>query len=155
VVEISSFSLPVENPMAIGLVSGGAGTGKAQLNPVVIEKPVDLLSESLFKICATGQHLDKIQVFMRKAGATTTTIPKPYLVYGFDMVFVNKVEWNVSEGDDLPTERVEFAYGGLALAYYPQKPDGTFATTTAARTTWNQVTNTEQLTQGVDVFTGV
>jgi type VI secretion system secreted protein Hcp len=153
VVEIRSFSLDVENPTLMGSATGGAGGGKAKLNPATIEKSVDLLSESLFKICATGSHVDKLQVFMRKAGGTT--VPKPYLVYAFDMVFVNKVEWSASEGDDLPTERVEFAYGGLALAYYSQKPDGTFATPTAARTTWSQLTNTEQLTQGVDVFAGV
>jgi type VI secretion system secreted protein Hcp len=153
VVEIRSFSLDVENPMTIGSATGGAGAGKAKLNPVVIEKSVDLLSESLFQISATGAHLDKMQVFLRKAGATTAA--KPYLVYGFGMVFVNKVEWSASEGDDLPIERVEFAYGSLSLAYYPQRPDGTFATSTASRMTWNQMTNTDQLPQGADVFAGV
>jgi len=142
----------VENPTSIASATGGAGTGKAKLNPVVIEKSVDLLSESLFKICATGGHLDKMQLFVRKAGGTTIA-PKPYLVYGFDMVFINKLEWSASEGDDAPTETVEFAYGGLALAYYAQKPDGTFATSTAAKTSWNQVTNTEQVIP--EVFAGV
>src|SRR5262245_8808446 len=94
VVEIRSFSLDVENPVTIGSATGGAGAGKAKLNPAVIEKSVDMLSESLFQICTTGTHLSKMQVFLRKAGGTTAT--KPYLVYGFDLVFINKVEWSAS-----------------------------------------------------------
>jgi type VI protein secretion system component Hcp len=154
VVEIRSFSLEVENPTTIGSATGGAGTGKATLKPFVIEKSVDLLSESLYQMNTTGTQAAKMQVFLRKAG-TATTGGKPYLVYGFGMVFVNKIEWSASEGDDQPIERVEFAYGSLSLAYYPQKPDGTFAATTPARITWNQMTNTDQLPQGADVFTNV
>jgi len=153
VVEIRSFTLGVENLTSISATSG-AGAGKAKLNPVTIEKSVDLLSESLFQMNTTGANLAKMQVFLRKAGATTTA-PKPYLVYGFGMVFVNKIEWSANEGDDQPIERVEFAYGSLSLAYYAQKSDGTFATTTPARMTWNQMTNTDQLPQGADVFAGV
>lgn len=152
VVEIRSFSLEVENTMSISATTG-AGAGKAKLDPVVIEKSVDLLSESLYQMNTTGTHAAKMQVFMRKAG--TATAPKPYLVYGFGMVFVNKIEWSASEGDDQPIERVEFAYGSLSLAYYAQRPDGTFASTTPARITWNQMTGTDQLPQGADVFAGV
>jgi type VI secretion system secreted protein Hcp len=153
VVEIRSFSLEVENTTSIASATSGAGAGKATFDPVVIEKSVDLLSESLYQMNTTGTHAAKMQVFMRKAG--TATAPKPYLVYGFGMVFVNKIEWSASEGDDQPIERVEFAYGSLSLAYYPQKPDGTFAATTATRITWNQMLNNDQLPQGADVFAGV
>ena len=41
----------------------------------------------------------------------------------------------------MPAERVTFAYGRLALSYYPQKPDGTFGTKKTA--TWDQITNQE------------
>jgi type VI secretion system secreted protein Hcp len=144
VVGIRAFSLGVENPTSIGSVSGGAGAGKVQLKEAFIEKSVDLLSSSLYWIAARGGHLAWMQVFVRKAGGTTAT-GKPYLVYGFDTVFINKIEWSASEGDELPNERVTFAYGGLALGYYQEKPDGTFLT--AKTTTWNQITNQEPVKQ--------
>ena len=44
-----------------------------------------------------------------------------------------------------------FVYGALGLGYYPQKPDGTLATT-PVRTTWNQMTNTEVPPAGTDLY---
>ena len=99
---------------------------------------MDTLSPSLYLISARGAHFDKVQVFIRKTGGATPA-PKPYLVYGLNMVFISKIDWSVSEGDEQPLERLTFAYGGLALGYYPQKPDGTFGTRKAAA--WSQVTN--------------
>jgi type VI secretion system secreted protein Hcp len=149
-VEIRSFSLDVENATTIGSTTSGPGAGKMKLNEAAIEKSVDMLSGSLFRIAAMGAHLENLenmQLFVRKAGGTTT--PKPYLVYGFDMVFITKIEWSAGEGDDLPIEHVRFAYGGLALGYYTQKADGTLGTKT--QTTWNQVTNQEPLTSDATV----
>ena len=57
------------------------------------------------------------------------------------MVFLSKIDWSVSSGDEQPIERLVFNYGALALGYYPQKPDGTLGT--AVKTSWNQVANTE------------
>jgi type VI secretion system secreted protein Hcp len=138
IVQIRQFSLDVEHPTSIGSASAGAGTGKAMLNPAVIEKSVDTMSRSLFTLSATGSPLTKMQLYIRKAGAAGG---KPYLLYVFNMVFVSKIDWSASSDDEQPLERVTFAYGALALAYYPQKPDGTLGT--ALKTSWSQVTNTE------------
>ena len=140
-IEIRSFSFDVENPVTIGSATGGAGTGKLKLNPFVVTKAVDRLSSSLFTMEATGGHLGRMQLMLRKAGGTTPA--KPYLQFGFDMVWVSKIEWSGSEGDDTPQETVTFAYGGLGIGYYPQKADGTLDA--AVRATWSQVTNTEKL----------
>ena len=139
-VEIRSFSLGVENPTTIGSATGGAGTGKIKLKELYIEKSVDTLSASLYSRCARGGHLAKMQLFLRKTGGATT-VPKPYLTYGFATVFVTNIDWGAGEGDDVPVERVTFAYGSLALGYYAQKPDGTLGAKKMA--TWNQVTNAE------------
>ena len=138
VVAIRQFSVGAENPTTIGSAATGAGAGKAVLNELLIEKSVDTMSRSLFAMTATGGHLAKMQLYMRKAGVTGG---KPYLVYGFNMVFLSKIDWSASSGDEQPIERLTFAYGALALGYYPQKPDGTLGT--AVKTSWSQVTNTE------------
>jgi type VI secretion system secreted protein Hcp len=137
VVAIRNFSFATENPTSIGSTSGGAGTGKARLNPVVIEKWVDGASRSLFSMNVTGQHLSKMQLYIRRAGATGG---KPYLAYEFGTVFVSRIDWS-GGGGELPLERVTFAYGSLALGYYPQRPDGTLGKPVEAG--WDQVTNSE------------
>jgi type VI secretion system secreted protein Hcp len=142
VAEIRSFSLGVENPTTIGSTSTGAGTGKIRLEEALIEKSVDLMSPSLYQVSARGGHFDKMQVFIRRIGGTTLA-PKPYLVYGFNMVFITNIDWSASEGDELPVERVTFAYGALVLGYYQQKPDGTLGTKKTA--SWNMVTNQEPM----------
>jgi len=145
-VEIRSFSLGVENVTTMGSATGGLGAGKMTFNEASFEKSVDTLSPSLYQVAARGAHFDKMQVFIRKTGGATAA-GKPYLMYGFNLVFITKIEWSASEGDELPFERVMFAYGSLVLAYYPQKPDGTFGTMKQSR--WNQTTNNE--TVPVDV----
>ena len=137
VVEIRQFSVGAENATSVGSAATEAGTGKAVLKELIIEKSVDTMSRSLFAMNATGGHLARMQLYMRKAGVAG----KPYLVYGFNMVFLSKIDWSVSSGDEQPIERLTFAYGALALGYYPQKPDGTLGT--AVKTSWSQVTNTE------------
>ena len=139
--EIRQFSLGEENPTTIGSTTAGAGAGKAQFKELVIEKAVDKLSRSLFVASASGRHFARMQLFVRRAGGAPTAGPKPYLVYGFDMVFVAGIDWSGSSGDEEPLERVTFAYGALALGYYPQKPDGTFDA--AVKTMWSQVLNKE------------
>ena len=139
-VEIRQFSLGSETPTTIASATSGAGAGKAMFKELVVEKAVDKLSRSLFTISVNGGHLRRMQLYVRKAGGAPTAGAKPYLVYGFDMVFVSEIDWSGSSGDEEPLERVTFAYGALALGYYPLKPDGTFEP--AVKTSWSQVTNT-------------
>ena len=138
VVEIRQFSVGAENAASVGSVSTGAAGGKAVLKELLIEKSVDTMSRSLFAMNATGGHLARMQLYLRRAGDAGA---KPYLVYGFNMVFLSKIDWSASSGDEQPIERLVFNYGALALGYYPQKPDGTLGT--SVKTSWNQVANTE------------
>ncbi len=125
VVGIRQFSVGAENPASVRSAATGAGTGKAVLTELLIEKSVDTMSRALFALSATGGHLAKMQLYLRKAGVAGG---KPYLVYGFNMVFLSKINWSVSSVDEQPIERLTFAYGALAVGYYQQKPDGTLGT---------------------------
>ena len=146
VVEVRQFSFGTQNNASVGSASTGAGGGKVVFNELQIEKSVDTLSRSLFTMNATGGHLARMQLYLRKAGGTDG---RPYLVYAFDMVFLSKIDWSAGSGDDEPNERLTFAYGALALGYYPQKPDGAMGT--AVKASWSQVTNSEPT---VDMLTG-
>ena len=151
VVELGSFSLGVENSTTFGgTTATGTTIGRTTFNEASFEKPVDLLSPSLYQLSARGARLDRLQVFIRKTGGDAFA-PKPYLVYGFTFVLIAKIDWSVSQGDERPTERVTFLYGQLGLGYYPQKLDGTFGT--LKRASWDQLMSKE--TVSPDVFAGV
>jgi type VI secretion system secreted protein Hcp len=139
VVELRSFSLSAENPAIVGSATSVAGVGKVKFNALQVEKTVDRLSPSLFTACAMGAHFPTVQIFIRKAlgGATPG---KPYLAYELSMVFINRIEWSGGGGDEAAVEQVEFAYGGLAVGYYPQQPDGSTGKILALG--WSVVTNT-------------
>ena len=62
VVQIRQFSVGAENMTCPGSSATGAGTGKATLDELVIEKSVDTMSRALFAISATGGHLAKTQL---------------------------------------------------------------------------------------------
>lgn len=146
VVEIRQFSVGSENLTTVGSVSGGAGAGKTTLKELVVEKSVDTASRALFSLNATGGHLAKMQIYLRKTGVTAG---KPYLVYAFSTVFLSKIDWSATDGDDQPIELLTFAYGAMGIGYYPQKPDGTFGT--SVKSSWSQLTNSEATS---DILTG-
>jgi type VI secretion system secreted protein Hcp len=141
--ELKSFTLDVENPTSIGSAGGGAGTGKAKLNPFKVTKWTDNCSPSLFATCCCGGHYGSAKIWVRKAGAATgggaSTAGLVYLKFTFNMVFVSNIEWSGDSGDELPGETVTFAYGSMTMEYTPQSSGG--GARTANVQTWNQVTN--------------
>ncbi len=140
VVQLRQFSFGTESKLAVGSASSGAGVGKIQFNEFVVEKSVDALSRSLFKMSATGLHLPRVQLYLRDPAVAGG---KPHIAYGFSMVYVSKIDWSAGAGDDQATERVNFVYGGLAVGFYPKTPAGQPASPLQA--SWNQVTNTAEV----------
>jgi type VI secretion system secreted protein Hcp len=139
-VAVSEFTFSVENKQTIGSATAGAGAGKAVFNSLIISKPVDAASPALFATLGSGGHFPQLNLFVRKAGAAAAD----YLVYRFKLVFVTKIEWSDSTGDDVPTEQVEFTYGALQVQYAQQNPTGQLAA--PKQQAWSQVTNQPNFT---------
>jgi type VI protein secretion system component Hcp len=55
-INVLSLSGGVVPSVQIGSASGGAGAGKATLDPITFKKPLDSNSPLLFKVAATGGH---------------------------------------------------------------------------------------------------
>ena len=136
-VPIRDFSFGAQNHVTIGSASSGAGSGKATFNELVVGKAVDQLSPWLFLISGSGGHFPSVQLVVRRAGGTREPA-KPYLAYDFQMAYVSEVDWSGAGGEE-PVEQVTFAYGALAVGYYPQKPDGSLGQLT--KQGWSQVLN--------------
>jgi type VI secretion system secreted protein Hcp len=132
-IKIKQFGFEIENLTTIGSASGGASSGRCILKPFTIGKVTDSCSPDFFGACSVGGHYGSATILMRKDG-------KKYILYSFSMVFVTKVNWSGSEGDETPSESIEFAYGALRIEYYPQDAKGSMLTPKITR--WNQVNNT-------------
>jgi type VI secretion system secreted protein Hcp len=108
-IEISSFRWSAQNPVSVGTASGGAGAGKAQFGDLTVEKAVDSTTPAFFKYLASGQHLQNVRIYARKAGDTASA----WTTYSFGTVVVKAQEQNGAAGDDVPTETLTFAYGAV------------------------------------------
>jgi type VI secretion system secreted protein Hcp len=131
---LTSFSWDAENPTTVSSSTGGAGTGKAKLNGLVVDKPIDAASPGLFQRLTTGTHDPSMTLTIRRAGAN----PFVYAQYCFQTVFVTNVK---QSGDgDQARETVTFAYGAVQQKYTPQTTTGLAGV--PLQTGWSQVTNT-------------
>lgn len=137
--EIFSFSMGASNPVTIGSGSTGMSGGKVSLSSFSVMKKTDKASPILFKMCCQGDHFDKAVVTLRKAGGTAGQ--QEYLIYTFEKVFIENIQWSGSSGgDDTPMESVSLAFGKFTISYKPQKAeDGTLDA--AVEGGWDQTTN--------------
>src|SRR5215204_802932 len=65
-IQIESFSWGMTNPSTT--TGGGAGTGKVVLQDFHFVKLFDKSSPQLMTYCATGRHIPKVELFLRKSG---------------------------------------------------------------------------------------
>ena len=122
-IEIFSFSWGASAPVTIGPGSSGVSASRVSISSFNVMKKTDVASPKLFKACCTGDHIAKMTVSMRKA--TGTGGQDPFLIYTFETVMVESVQWSgASGGDDTPTESVSFAFGKVTVEYKTQGKDG-------------------------------
>lgn len=139
--ELYSFSFGASNPHTVGSASTGSGGGRVSLSSFNVMKKTDAASPVLFQTCCKGDHFDKMNVVLRKAGGKQIE----FINYTFTQVFVDSIQWSGSTGgDDSPTESVSFSYGSFKLEYWQQKADGT-RDGAVKSTEWSQITNSSAL----------
>jgi type VI secretion system secreted protein Hcp len=121
-IEIVSFSFGASNPSSVG-IGGGGGTGTVSLSSFSILKKTDAASAELFQHCCTGMHFPTAKLTLYKSGGSTAL---DYLVYDFEEVFVDSIQWSGSDGGDpVPHESVSFSFGKVSITYAEQNADGT------------------------------
>jgi len=121
-IAVLSFSFGASNPSTVGS-GGGGGAGKASISSFNFMKLSDVTSPILFQKCCAGDHFDKVTVTLNKAGGTAAV---DFLLYEFEQVFVDSIQWSGSSGgDDTPMESVSLSFGKVTVTYTGQNPDGT------------------------------
>lgn len=121
-IELASFSWGASNPTTIGSMGAGGGAGKATISSFNCLKATDKASPVLFQACCQGKHFPKATVTLNKAGGDDAV---NYLVYEFEKVFVDSIQWSGSSGgDDRPTESLSITFGKVTISYTPQSDTG-------------------------------
>jgi type VI secretion system secreted protein Hcp len=138
-ISVKEFNWSIENPTSMGSVGGGAGSGKAKLEPLTIKKAVDASSPALMAVAGKGMALPGATIVVRNGNAGASDA---YLQYRLKLVFVTKVGVSAAAGDEGVEETVELAYGSLTQRYVQTKATGA---KTPIVNGWDQVVN-EQMT---------
>ena len=122
-IELYSFSLGASNPVTIGSMGPGGGSGKASLSSFNFMKQSDAASPQLFSAVCKGTHFPTAKVTLRKAGGEEAM---DYLTYEFEKCYIDNVQWSGSSGgDDRPTESGSITFGKVTITYTPQTEKGT------------------------------
>ena len=121
-IELTGFNFGVTNSgtMAKG---GGGGTGKADFQNITLNKVIDKSSPKLFKAAATGEHIKKATISVRKASGKGNQYV--YASYALEEVMVTGYTTaSIQEGPVL-VETVTLDFTRIKVTYTPQKADGT------------------------------
>ncbi len=103
-IEVDSFSWGVSQTGA-SATGGGGGAGKVSFQDLHITKPTDKSSAALFQKCATGQHFQKCQLHVRKAGGDASGASSVFLKIEMEDVLVSGVQFEGASAGRRPACR--------------------------------------------------
>jgi type VI secretion system secreted protein Hcp len=134
--EVEDYSFDIEQILAIGSQSSGAGAGKVTFNPFSITRKIDCASPIFFQMACSGTAFKMVGLGMRKSAGGEAT-GAMFLTFTFKLVAVKTISW--AHDDEAPKETVTFEYGGLIVKYCQQQPNGKLLP--AIPGGWNRVRN--------------
>jgi len=135
-IDILAWSWGMNNSGTFHSGSGG-GSGKANFHDINITKYIDKASCDLMFHCASGKHIVKGSLIVRKAGEK----PLEYLTIKFDKVLVSSVSTGGSHGEERLTENISLNFAKVAAEYKIQDEKG--GGKDGGQFTWDIAANTK------------
>jgi type VI secretion system secreted protein Hcp len=124
-VEIESFSFGASHPGSFAIGTGG-GTGKVNMQDVHLSTKVSKASPNLFQACASGKHINKATLHVRKA--TGDGGQQEYMTLNLEHILVSSYQSGGHAGDSntetLPTEQFSLNFAIVKFEYKPQDNTG-------------------------------
>lgn len=117
--DITSFSWGASQPSNMG-VGGGGGAGKVNFNDLHINALIDKSTPAILKHCASGKHLNKIEVSICKAGGEQIE----YTRITLEDVLVTSVQYTGAGGDDTIGVSYTFQAAKVKQQYWEQSDKG-------------------------------
>lgn len=120
--EIESFSWGLTQLGSFAGRGGGAA-GKASFQDFHFTKLVDKASPKLFFACASGEHIKKATLFVRKSGERHLD----YYQVSLQDVLVSSYQSAGADGNigAVPVDSFALNYAKIVFSYTPQNGDGT------------------------------
>jgi type VI secretion system secreted protein Hcp len=127
-IEVDSVTWGVSNPtnMAAG---GGGGGGKASFSDLSFHAAVGKQSPLLMQACATGKHIAKAVLYIRKQGTDQLDF---YVVTLTDLLVSS---YQSGAGGSAPADSFSLNFAKIEFSYSPQKADGSLDT--AVKASWD------------------
>lgn len=101
-------------------MGGGAGSGKVDVQDLVVIKYVDRSTPVLWKFCASGKHFKRALLTLRKAGHN----PLEYFKIALEDGIVAGVTTACNGRDERQVETLRLDFVRFKVDYTPQKNDG-------------------------------
>lgn len=120
-IDILSFSWGVSQAGSQSF-GGGGGAGKAIFQDIHFTSKASVAGPNLMLACATGKHIKKAVLSVRKAGGKQ----EEYYIITMTDCLISSFQSGGSEGgDSVPMEQYSVNYAKVEFEYKTQKPDGT------------------------------
>ncbi|MGI8542094.1 MAG: Hcp family type VI secretion system effector [Aridibacter sp.] len=117
--DLIHWDFGVTNSSTMG-TGGGAGGGKASLEPIPVTTHVGKSSPELFLRSCTGKVFPEAIITCRKAGDQ----PLDFLKITLKDVFISSYRLSGAGGGEKPIENWNLNYADIKLEYQAQKNDG-------------------------------
>jgi len=119
-IEIQSFSWGATN-VGSHSAGGGGGAGKVAFQDLHFTTGVNKASPLLMLACASGQHIKKATLYVRKQGGEQ----QEFYTIKMEDLLVSSYQSGGSEGSEsVPTDQFSLNFTKIKFSYKPQKPDG-------------------------------
>ena len=103
-------------------VGGGGGGGKVNVSDISLTKYVDLASNDLIKRCTSGEHIEKAELIVRKAGGKS---PVEYFILKMETVMITSYQTGGSkDGLDRIQETLTLNFRKFEITYTLQEDSG-------------------------------
>lgn len=119
-IEVESFSWGCSNPGSFASAAGG-GSGKASFQDLHFTTKVNKSSPVLMLSCASGAHIKKATLFVRKAGAEQLDY---YVIKLEDVLISSYQSGDAAGGDSVPTDQFALNFAKIKFEYKPQDSTG-------------------------------
>jgi type VI secretion system secreted protein Hcp len=127
-IEISSFGWGVMNSGSHA-AGGGGGAGKATFADISFTSSVSKASPLLMLACATGQHIKKAVLHVRKQGGDQ----QEYMTLTMEDLLISSYQSGDSPGGAVAVvDSFSLNYAKIKFEYKPQKPDGSLDSAVSA-----------------------
>ncbi len=102
--------------------TGGAATGKVNISPITVVKPVDSSSPRLFLLLVTGKVATDAEILVFRPGAKPGPTDDPHLSaeFGYKLTNALVTSMDTSSSDPQISEKVGLSFEKVCFDFYPE-----------------------------------